>query len=50
MYIISKKLSKNDLILSMFSYIIHMIWVHKRKVSGRRFFYTPKTYVIIDRY
>ena len=25
-----------------------MFWVRKRNVSRRRFFYVPKTYVIID--
>ena len=27
-----------------------MFWVHKRNVSGRRFFYEPKTYIIIESY
>ena len=28
----------------------HKLWVCKRNVSMRRFFYAPKTYVIIDNY
>ena len=28
----------------------HEFWARKRNVSRRRFFYTPKTYVIIDSY
>ena len=27
-----------------------MFWVRKRNVSGRRFFFAAKTYVIIDSY
>ena len=30
--------------------IKHKFWVHKRNVSRRRFFYAPKTYIIIDSY
>ena len=32
------------------TYIKHMFCVRKRNVSRRRFFYVPKTYVIVDSY
>ena len=40
--------SKND--YYQFSSFNHKFWARKRNVSRRRFFYAPKTYVIMDRY
>ena len=38
----------NLIIIRGFLPIKHKFWVHKRNVSRSRFFYAPKTYVIID--
>ena len=41
---------KKERLLSGIFPMKHMFCVRKRNVSGRRFFYAPKTYDIIDRY
>ena len=41
--------SKNNY-YDFFLSIKHMFWACERNVSERRFFYTPKTYVIMDSY
>ena len=45
-----KNVKSPKLIIISFLLIKPMFWVHKRIISGRRFFYAPKTFVFIESY